>query len=97
MKQPKILKQFCDLHGLHLVRIKYKYQGIPLKRCGWDLVNKDNQIIFSIEPKSYGWLVRNAHYNYKGANMFFKISKAILKDINPDAESGYKLKLNGTT
>jgi hypothetical protein len=91
MKQPKILKQFCDLHGLQLVRIKYKYQSIPLKRCGWELVNKDNSIIFSIEPKSYGWFVRNTHEGYIGKNSFSRISKKMLEKINPNGISYYKL------
>ena len=79
----KTLIKFAALHGLKIVPITYKFNGIRLKRKGYDLINDQNYIQLSFEPKNYRpggmyadkWLI----HNYAGNTMtYIKSLKSIL-------------------
>jgi len=70
----KTLQKFADNYAFTIVPIKYKYQGIRVKRKGFDLIDRGRQIHLSFEPTSYSngdkWLV----HNYCQKNHFYATS-----------------------
>jgi hypothetical protein len=46
----KTLQKIADKYGLQLVPIRYNYQGIPVKRKGFDLIDYQRTIYLSFEP-----------------------------------------------
>jgi hypothetical protein len=49
----KTLQKIADKYGLQIVPITYKFQGIQLKRKGFDLISKKDRIIYlSFEPRN---------------------------------------------
>lgn len=57
------LQKFADNYAFTIVPINYTYQGIRVKRKGFDLIDRGRQIHVSLEPTSYSngdkWLVSN--------------------------------------
>ena len=48
------LKNFAEMHGLKILPVNFKFQGVSDKRKGFDLVDADGNIQITLEPKSYG-------------------------------------------
>jgi hypothetical protein len=59
----KTLQKFADNYAFTIVPIRYTYQGIRVKRKGFDLIDRGRQIHLSFEPTHYSngdkWLVKN--------------------------------------
>jgi hypothetical protein len=64
----KTLQKFADNYAFTIVPIRYTYQGIRVKRKGFDLIDRGRQIHLSFEPKFYSngdkWLVHNYSQGY---------------------------------
>jgi hypothetical protein len=78
----KTLQKFADNYAFTIVPIRYTYQGIRVKRKGFDLIDRGRQIHVSFEPTHYSngdkWLVKT--YGYKECFMYAKnIPDAIKK------------------
>jgi hypothetical protein len=74
-----------------LVVVEIKYHGWGTTNIGYDIINPKNaQIIVAIEPYFIGdtkWYFRDVHKNYDGERYFKKISKKMLSQLNPKADS----------
>lgn len=92
----KTLQKIADKYGLTLVPIKYKCQGIPLKRKGYDLIGKDNTIYLSFEPKDRSWCKWMMIDKTKGCihytQSLLTIGKILEEEgFNPTGTTGYYL------
>jgi hypothetical protein len=93
MKPPKTLQKYAADHGLQIVRIRYKFQGIRTRRPGWDLVKPNAEIVAQFEPidrQSNGakWLISHAGVCYFPK----RITAAELQKIDPTRRSYQTLK-----
>jgi hypothetical protein len=93
MKIPKRLQKFADENNLLVFPVTYKYQGLELKRKGFDICSKETftaisdgkqyrYIHLKIEPKYYSdrWMV--VGYNHGSVLYFKRICKAMFEDID---------------
>jgi hypothetical protein len=67
----KTLEQFCERTNktnlnnkvIRVETITYRSQGFKVKRCGYDIVDNDNNILLSFQPVDYRngdkWLLRD--------------------------------------
>ena len=81
----KTLQKFADNYAFTIVPIRYKYQGIRVKRKGFDLIDRGRQIHLSFEPTEYSngdkWLV----HNYcQGGIMYAKNIPEAIKQLKAD-------------
>jgi hypothetical protein len=88
MKPPKTLQKYAADHGLQIVRIRYRFQGIPQRRPGYDLIKPDGEIVAQFEPipKAYdgaAWIIKHA------GNLRYpkRITAADLQQIDPNRRS----------
>ncbi len=69
--------------------VRFKFQGIVLKRRGIDIYNVNTgYIVATFEPENKGWQVKHIfeHLHYCA-----RITPALLNQINPNKETGYKV------
>lgn len=89
----KNLDLLAESKGCKVIKIGYKFQGISLKRKGFDVVDGWNSILISIEPIHYTngdrWLVNN----YCTGKQIYLKNLAYIKNqiITPGMQTGYKL------
>lgn len=96
----KTLQKFAEQHGLKVVPITYYFQGIRLKRKGFDLVDKRYQIHLSIEPAHYSngdrWMAKNHAGGYNGliygTNMPALIKQITEHKFHPIEQTGHYLR-----
>jgi hypothetical protein len=92
----KTLKEFAQKNNLELIPINYTFQGIRLKRKGFDLVRKETfkditgkelrHVVLSFEPKNYSvstdkWYLRACSSEYKGQRYFTRITPKVLNSL----------------
>lgn len=93
----KTLLNFCEQNNLLLVHIKYRFQGMRLRRKGFDIVRpNDKTILFSFEPENFThskikWFVRVSPEGYTKGSHINRITKDIFNGVNLDCFTGYKL------
>lgn len=91
----RTLENFAKQNNLELRVVTYTFQGLKIKRKGYDLVRNGNEIVISFEPKQYSdykWFVRNSYDGYSGASFLERISKEYLYFLSLDVKSFYRLK-----
>lgn len=88
----KLLKEFCDLYGLQLVKIRYRHQFGYEKRIGYDIRFQGANLL-ELEPCEYSngdkWLVHSGSLNPRrnfwdreGSLLYLKrISKTFLNSL----------------
>jgi hypothetical protein len=94
----KALEQFAKENNLLVIPIKYTFQGISVKRKGFDLCKKDGSILMTFEPVSFvfckdKYLLCNYFEDCKlplGSYLKRITYKWLKENINPSANSSYK-------
>jgi hypothetical protein len=91
----KTIEKFAKRYSLEVRLITYNFQGIVDRRKGYDLIDKDGNIILSFEPKQYNfcpdkWYLRHVHHSYTGSRYFTRITNSILESL-PLQPNGFKL------
>ena len=90
----KTLQKFCDNSNIYnngkclrVEKINYSSNGIKLKRCGFDIVDKDNKILLSFEPVSYSngdkWLLKSGIVQRYSKKLTMSYLNSISFAINP--------------
>jgi hypothetical protein len=88
MRVPKTIQRFADERNLDVFPVTYTFQGIRLRRKGWDLCEKRNvkvigtsediqYIYFTFEPVNFSdgtkWFLNNVPRNYPdGGQRYYK-------------------------
>ena len=94
----KTLQKFAEIYGFNIAPITYKYQGIRVRRKGFDLIDKSRQIHLSFEPTHYSngdkWLIKNY---CQGGIMYAKsipdaVKKLKADNFHPVEHTGNRLK-----
>lgn len=89
----KKLASFCKRNSLILVPVSYHFQGLRLKRKGFDLCHPGGEIFISLEPlfrrnnKSV-WMIRHAYKGYEGPREIRHVSMDFLACLQVKASSG---------
>jgi hypothetical protein len=94
----KSLNKFAEENNLLVIPINYTYQGIKVKRKGFDLCKKDGSILITFEPVSFVFYKDKYHLcNYfegcklpLGSYLKRITYKWLKENINPSANSSYK-------
>ena len=96
----KTLQKIAEKHGLQLVPVRYRRNGIDIKPKGYDLIDYSRTIYLSFEPwyanDGTRWLMKD----YTASNPFIMYMKDIREvtkwmqkvEFSPQGETGYRLK-----
>ncbi|MCK9429622.1 MAG: hypothetical protein M0R17_06420 [Candidatus Omnitrophica bacterium] len=103
MKTPKILQKFVDKNNLIIIPIRYKCQGVRLKRYGFDVCKKETfisggvglmEIVFSLEPlcdnTQEKWYLKNVSEDYNNPRYWKRICNRMFKRIDLNKKSFYR-------
>jgi len=89
----KALNDFAQKNGLKVEKINYSFQGLKIKRKGFDLVNKAGRIIASFEPVFYSngdkYFLKTGEAKKRYCK---RISKGFLNTLNVNFDSFIYLK-----
>jgi hypothetical protein len=91
---PEFIEDFCNQHDLSCVVIRYRH-SFGYAGYGFDIVNQENEILFGVEPSHLGdnrWYARTVHEEYEGERYFKKLYPGMLKHINVEKSSFFRLK-----
>lgn len=85
----KKLESFCKRNRLILVPVSYTFQGLRLRRKGFDICFPTGEIFISLEPimrrcSSSHWLVRHAYKGYEGPRTIKYVSMEFLAALQLD-------------
>ena len=90
----KALQKFCNESSIYnngkclrVEKINYHSNGFKLKRCGYDIVDKDNNILLSFEPVNYSngdkWFLKSGIGQRYAKRLSMIYLKSISFAINP--------------
>lgn len=92
----KKLLSFCKRNSLILVPVSYQFQGLKLRRKGFDLCHPTGEIFLSLEPvhrrnRGSVWLIRNAYKGYEGPREISHVTMDFLSglEVNVCPGSGF--------
>ena len=103
MKIPKTLQRFAELRNMEILPVTFRYQGIVMRRKGFDLCEKVRKpvhgssekvqyIYFTFEPVDYRsngdkWFLRHTPRNYTGPDYLKRLYPTVFKKLGLEDEN----------